>query len=143
MMTEQGRRGGARSAISDDEIVALLDDGMNYSEIARHFTDRGRSITQQAISLRVRKIRDKEEDRSKYILPWSVRSPAHTQGWVYRAAVAYGKRQSGRGISPQDVKLAKDLEAFLLRQDAVLSYDYNEGFVLRNRRPGDRDGLLV
>jgi len=142
MTTEPHRRGGRKPSISDDEIVAKLDEGLNYSEIARHFTDQGRSITQQAISLRVKRIREGQEDRAKYILPWPVRSPQHTQGWVYRAAVGYGKRQSGRGASPQELKWARELEAFLLRNDAVLTYSYNDGFMLRNRRAGDSE-LLV
>lgn len=142
MTTERINRGGRPSSISNDEIIPLLDKGMTASEIARYFTGRGRPITQQAISLRRAKIRDGEQDRTRNSMPWVVRTE-HSTGWVYRAASAYGKWRVGRGVSPQEMKWARALEDWLIQNDAVLTYDYNEGFMLRNRRPGDREGLLV
>lgn len=133
----------ARSAIGDDEIKALLDQGLSKSAIARHFTERGRSITQQAISLRVRKIQEDDTDRSQYILPWVIRTPTHTQGWVYRAVKAYAKFRQGKGVSPQELAWLRELEQALTDHDAVITYDYNKGFMLRDRRPQDGPSLLA
>ncbi len=133
----------AKSAIGDGEIKKLLDKGLSKSAIARHFTDRGRPITQQAISLRVKKILEGDEDRSKYILPWVIRTPTHTQGWVYRAVKAYAKYRRGRGVTPQEISHARELEDMLTKHDAVITYDYNKGFMLRSRRPEDGANLLV
>lgn len=133
----------SRSGIEDDEIQTLLDQGLNKSDIARHFTERGRTITQQAIGQRIKRIQEEADSRSRYVMPWVVRSPTHTQGWVYRAAVAYGKARAGKGVSPQELRWMRDLEEFLAKHEAVLTYDYNKGFMLRGRRQDDGPSMLA
>jgi len=141
-MTSAERR-PPRSGIEDDEIKTLLEQGMNKSEMARWFTERGRRITQQAIGQRIKRIQEDADSQSRYVMPWVVRSPHHTQGWVYRAAVAYGKMRNGKGVSPQELRWMRELEEFLAKNEAVLTYDYNKGFMLRNRRPDDGPSMLA
>lgn len=133
----------AKSLIGDDEIATLMAQELNNTQIAKWFTERGRSITQQAISMRVRRILERDMERTKYVLPWMVRSPEHAQGWVWRAVLAYAKMRKGRGVSAQDIKLARSLEDFLFKEEAVVTYDWNKGFMLRDRRPEDGASLLV
>ncbi len=132
-----------RSGIEDEEIQKLLDKGLNKKEIADWFTERGRRISPQAVGQRVQRILDEEDARTRYVMPWVVRSPLHAQGWVYRAAVAYGKMRQGKGVSPQELRWMRELEEFLATHEAVLTYDYNKGFMLRNRRPGDGPSMLA
>lgn len=136
MMTEARRTRGAKSHVSDQEISDLYDQLGNYSAVGRKV-----GLTPQAISLRMKAIREKQEDRARYILPWAVRVE-HSQGWVYRAAKAYAKWRRADAISPRELAEARELEEFLASQDAVLTYDYNRGFAIRNRRAGDRPGIL-
>lgn len=114
------------------------------SAIARELTAAGKKITPQAISLRLRTIREIDEERANYLLPWRVKSPEHTYGWAYLAARAYAKREQGKGVTQQELKQAKELEEYLREHDAVLTYDHARGFLLRNRRPDDGpSGLAV
>jgi len=137
------RRGGAPLKVSDDEIRALLDKGLNGAQMARHFTERGRRMTPQAISLRLKKIREQGEERAGLILPWAVKSPEHTQNWVYKAVVAWAKHNQGRGVSPRELDMSRDLERYLHKRKSVVGYDHKTGFFLRDRRPSDGDGMLV
>lgn len=139
-MTEPRRRRGRAPSISDDEIQKLLDEGLNQSEIARWFTERGRSITAQAISLRVKRIR--EDQKENYILPWAVRT-VHSTGFVFHAVVAYAKWRRGEALTDRQKTELRQLEQKLHELDAVITYDYHQGFVLRNRRPDDGPNLLV
>lgn len=136
------RRGGPTPKVSDDEIRALLDKGLNGSQIAKHFTGLGRKITAAAIYLRIQKLRDASESEANRILPWSVRTE-HGDGWVYKATVALAKREKGLGVTPRDLEMAKQLEKFLRDRDAVISYERESGFVLRNRRATDGDTPIV
>lgn len=141
-MDEQ-RRGGRRSAIGDDEIRSLMDRGLRATEIASHFTERGRRITSQAIGQRIRRIQESDEDRANYVLPWRVRSPEHAQGMVYKMALAYAKHQQGRGLTPYELDLARKFERYANDRDMVLGYDHESGFFWRNRRPGDGPAALA
>jgi len=144
-MTTRGprrRRRGPTSNISDDEIKKLMDEGMNPSQIARYFTDRGRPITHQGIRLRVKTIREAEADRSNYLLPWAIRTE-HATGFVYRAVKAYAKARRGEALNERERIERTKLEDELHALDAVLMYDYNRGFKLRNRRPDDGPSLLA
>lgn len=136
------RRGGRRSQISDDEIRSLMDKGMRATQIAQHFTQRGRSITQQAISLRIKRLTEDGEERANRLLPWPVRTE-HARGWVYTAVVAYAKHQQGAGITPAQLDQSRKLEQYLKDRDAVVTYDHDAGFILRNRRPEDGATALV
>lgn len=139
----ENRRGGAAPKVTDDEIRTLLDRSMNGAQISRYFTERGRTISPQAISLRLKAIRSADEERAGYILPWVVKSPEHTQNWVYKAVVAYAKHNQGRALSPRELDMARDLTKYLEGRDAVVGYDHKTGFYLRDRRPSDGDNLLV
>jgi len=144
VVMEARRRGGwNNSTVSDQEVRDLLDGGMSKaSEIARHLTANGKPISQQAISKRIRNIRDADEERANYILPWRVNS-RHAYGWVYISAVALGKHLKGIGLTPAQLTQAAELEEFLRERDAVLTYDHERGFLLRNRRPDDGPGALA
>lgn len=107
------------------------------SAIARHLTANGTQITAQAIHLRLKRILAEDEDRAQRLLPWTVRSPEHAQGWVYGAARAYAKWQKGAGLDARELRYARELEEYLNKHDAVLTYDHDRGFLLRNRRPDD------
>lgn len=113
------------------------------SAIARELTAAGKKITPQAISPRLKVIREEEDSRANYILPWRVKSPEHTYGWAYNSARAYAKRERGRGLSQQELRQARELEDYLREHDAVLTYDHKRGFALRNRRPDDGPSGLV
>ena len=80
-------------------------------------------------------------DAPQRVLPWQVKAE-HSHGWVYHAAVMYAKWRAGKGVRPQDLKVAQSLEAKLDAMDAVLTYDKVRGFQIRNRKPED-SGLLV
>lgn len=132
-----------RTGIQDEDIQDLLDRGMTKVEIADHFTALGKRISSQGITWRIKRMQENIHERSRFVMPWVVRSPTHTQGWVYKAAVAYGKARNGRGVSPQELRWMRELEQFLAAYDAVLTYDYNKGFMLRNRRPEDGPSMLA
>jgi hypothetical protein len=133
---------GRTSDITDEEIRHLMDQGLSASAIARHFTERGRRRTAQAMALRVRKLRDQAAERANYILPWRIQD-AHGSGWVYKSALAYAKQRAGRGVTPDELKMSRELEYMLSERDAVLTYDYNQGFQIRDRRPDDGPGVLA
>lgn len=136
------RRGGRRPKVSDQEIRDFMDQGLGASDISRHLTDRGKPITQQGISKRVQRLRDADEERANYVLPWRVRTE-HSRGWVYEAVVALGKHQKGRGVTPYQLDQARKLEEYLRKRDAVVMYDRDAGFIIRNRRPDDGPNALV
>jgi hypothetical protein len=127
------RRGGATPKVTDDEIRALLDKGLNGAAIARQV-----GLTPQAISLRLKTIRSVDEERAGLILPWVVKSPEHTQNWIYKAVRAYAKHSQGRGVSSRELDMARDLEEYMRdRGDGVVGYDHKDGFYFRARRSGD------
>jgi hypothetical protein len=137
MMVEARDRGGRRPSVSDEQIRALLDKGLSNAAIAREV-----GLTPQAIGPRVKKIRERDEERANYLLPWVVREQ-HATGWVYRAVRGYAKRRRGEGASPRELSEGAELEAYLHREDAVVGYDYNRGFYLRSRQPDDGPSMLV
>lgn len=132
------RRGGATPKVTDDEIRALLDKGLNGAQIARQV-----GLTPQAISLRLKTIRSVDEERAGLILPWVVKSPEHTQNWIYKAVRAHAKHSQGRGVSPRELDMSRELERYLRERNAVIGYDHRDGFFLRDRRPSDGDTLIV
>lgn len=133
------RRGGWHlEKVSDQEIQDKLDAGIDTAAgVARAFRNEGIEITQQAISARLRKMREDKDERAGRVLPWAVRSPDHSTGWVFLAARAYATWQKGGGLDPRELKLAKELDGYLRQHDAVLTYDRSRGFLMRNRRPDD------
>lgn len=131
------------TGITDEEIQALIEKGMNKVEIARHFTERGRKISSQGINWRIKRMQEDSNERSRFVMPWVIRSPTHTQGWVYLAAKAYGKMRAGKGVDKEDLRRMRELEEFLAEHEAVLTYDYNKGFMLRGRRPEDGPSMLA
>ncbi len=140
------RRGGwGNQVVTDQEIRDLLGAGvLGASAIARALTSQGKKITPQAISLRLKVLREEDESRANYILPWVVKAPEHTYGWAYTAARAYAKREQGKGLTQVELRRAKELEEILREKDAVLTYDHKRGFLLRDRRPDDGpSGLAV
>jgi hypothetical protein len=120
-----------------------MDKGLNAKQIAEHFTTLGRQISGEAIRLRINRIRSKDEERARFLLPWRVKSPEHTQGWVYTAVRAYAKWQKGAGLTPYELDQARQLDEYLKSRDAVLTYDHASGFTIRSRRPGDGPSALV
>jgi hypothetical protein len=119
-----------------------MDQGLGASAIAQHLTNLGRKISQQAISKRMHKLREVDEERVNYVLPWRVRTE-HSRGHIYEMVVALGKHQKGQGITPYQLELARKLETYLRARDAVVMYDRDAGFILRNRRPDDGHGALA
>lgn len=141
-MDSTRRKPGRRPTISDDELVAQADLGLSQSEIARHFTALGRPISQQRVGQRLNAIREGAKDRESRLLPWVVRTE-HAGGHVYLMVVALAKREKGLGITPYQLQLAKQLEKWLREREGVMTYDYEAGFQVRNRRPTDGDTLLT
>jgi hypothetical protein len=120
-----------------------MDQGLGASAIAQHLTNLGRKISQQAISKRMQRLREVDEERANYVLPWRVRTE-HSRGHIYEMVVALGKHQKGQGVTPYQLELAGKLEKYLRdRGDAVMTYDRDAGFILRNRRPDDGQGALA
>lgn len=137
MMTEARRRRGPQPAINDDELRALVEKGMSGSAIAREL-----GVSATAVNKRLQRLREKDQDRAAFLLPWAVRSE-HADGYVYRAVLAYGHRMRGEALNQRQRTELAELEAFLHQHDAVVTYDYNQGFMIRNRRPGDGPSLVV
>lgn len=115
----------------------MLAKGMSGSQIARQV---GR--TPQAINMRIKRIREEEAGQSEYLLPWAVKQ-AHATGYVHRAVIAYAHRQRGEAISSRARTELAQLEEFLHQHGAVITYDYNQGFMIRERRPEDGRRLIV
>lgn len=136
-MDVERRRRGKQPAVTDEQIQAFLDKGLNGSAIARQV-----GLTPQAISLRIKRLRADEADKQNYRLPWSVRV-AHTTGYVYRAVVAYAKYRRGEPLTERERQERVQLEEYLHREEAVVTYDYNRGFMLRGRRPSDGPSHLA
>lgn len=137
MMTEARRRRGPQPAIDESELRKLADQGLSGSAIARQL-----GVSPQAVNKRLQRLREQDQDRAAFLLPWSVRSE-HADGYVYRAVVAYGHRMRGEALNQRQRTELSELEAFLHRHAAVVTYDYNKGFMIRNRRQDDGPGLLV
>lgn len=119
-----------------------MDKGLNARQIAEGFTNGGRSITAEAIRQRINRMRDEDEERANFLLPWRVRQE-HSQGTVYKAIVAHAKHQKGLGVTPYELDLERQLLEKLQPRNAVIGYDRDSGFVVRNRRPGDGTSALV
>lgn len=137
MMTEARRPRGARTDLTDDELWRLHEQGMSGSEIARRT---GRSA--QAVNFRLKRIREQRQDTGNYLLPWAVKN-AHATGYVYRAVLAHAHRQRGEALTVRARTELAALEEFLHEHDAVVTYDYNQGWQIRNRRPEDGRRLVV
>lgn len=137
MMTEARRTWGRRPSVSDDDIKAMLAKGMSGAAIGRHV-----GLTQQAINQRIKRIREEAAGKAEFLLPWAVKQ-AHATGYVHRAVLAYAHRQRGEALSPRARTELAALEEFLHEHDAVVTYDYNQGWQIRNRRPDDGRRLVV
>lgn len=137
------RRGGRRPVISDQEIRDQMDKGLNAGQIATYYTNLGRQITSEAIRQRIVKMRDKDQEREGFILPWQIRQEHANGGPIYKMVLAYGKHQKGHGLTPYELEQSRKLEQYLKDRDAVITYNKDEGFIVRNRRPGDGPGALA
>lgn len=138
-MTAEARRyRGVRTDLNDDDLWRMYSEhGMSGSEIARRT---GR--TPQAINFRLKRLRENRVETNGYLLPWAVKA-AHATGYVHRAVIAYAHRQRGEALTLRQRTELEQMEMFLREHDAVITYDYNQGYAIRNRRPEDGHRLVV
>lgn len=139
MSTQEARRPlGRPPTVSDEEIATLEKQGLNGSEIGRRV-----GLTPQAVSLRLKRLREAREKVREGNLPWTVKA-AHSKGYVYRAAMAYGRWRAGKpDLGERERRERAELEAWLTKHNAVLCYDRDEGFMVRPRRDTDGPDLLA
>lgn len=135
-------RSGAQR-VTDSQFQEMMDKGMTQAEMTRHINEElFVSISRQAVHQRVKKLMEDRGEHLQRILPWRMRVE-HKSGWVYNAALAYTKMRRGDGMTSRELTEARELEAHLHKLNAVLTYNRDKGFVLRNRRPDDGPGALA
>ena len=129
----QERRGKLPSR---EELQRFKDEHPSWSNvrIGAHFGTSGEAVRRKL---------GNSVPRSGPLLPWVVRQTHCNGNHLYRAILAYAKWRAGEELSDAEQVMRQRVEQRAVRSNAVLSYDPDEGFYWRSRRPDDDASVLA
>jgi predicted DNA-binding protein YlxM (UPF0122 family) len=118
-----------------------IEDGLTFQQLADKY-----GASRSAVSNAVKRVKDATKRAQEAVLPpfpWVI-AEGHTKDRLYDAVNAYRRHNAGFACTRDEVQLANAVrEHSQKRGGAVISYDYELGFVWTNRLPSDGEAMFV
>ncbi|GLY55338.1 sigma factor-like helix-turn-helix DNA-binding protein [Lentzea sp. NBRC 102530] len=128
--------------ISDEEVLRRHEEeGLSQQELADAY-----NVSRSAIASAIKQARDKANSKSEATLPpfpWVIAERHQRSSSIYNIMNAYRRHDAGLPCKREEVRLANEVRRIATERDAVVTYDYENGFSWTRRLPSDGDAMFV
>lgn len=144
----------ARAKLPGDDVLRkLVEQGLTDAEIGERYGASGSAVQQRRMRAKPPILRPKDPNRlgHKQYVPWRIRN-AHRTDELHKILIRYSNRMQGRPalLKPDNTpseKAERELDLWMAfmdganedRQQYSVYYDYQRGFWIDPRQPGDKN----